>query len=463
MKTVVSVTSNGIGMGHICRQLGVVLSGEKQFDSVILSLSGALPRILQTTQNGDFPEAAERGVRFEYSPSRKTGWHQRAGWRGAAWRKYPGFRWEHYLADRIVALVEETAATDVIFDGVAAYDGVVEAMGRLRQLGGVRTNWYRPCLWQDKVPVARLEREAAFDRIIEPGDYAAAFDQGPTVGRPGVIKVAPVSMTEVLRLNDRVAARHALGLPVDGKVLLLAPGAGAVGSVDEIGAAVIAQIQKLGPEWTIAVTKQAIAQHSFATTGGQVVVLEDVFPLARQLAAFDAAISASGYNAANELVCAKIPTLFIPSLNHETDDQPARAHGLARLGAALDVMDSDLTKAFEQLLDPIEQARLVAGCELLPPATGGLETANLLAMDQEPSTTGGNSVVGEWKKRPAQAPGRPIVDLRAPIRQRGVGFELQESITVAELQGDTPIEHVVAGSSQEYLERRKQIAHWLYR
>lgn len=453
LKTVISVTSNGVGMGHICRQLAVLLSGEKQFNSVILSLSGALPRIAQTSLTGEFPEAAAREVGFEYSPSRKTGWHQRDGWRGAIWRKYPGYRWEHYLADRIVALVEETGASELIFDGVAAYDGVIEATKRLQ---GVRTNWFRPCLWQSGVPASRLEREHAFDRVIEPGDYAAEFDQGPTVGRADVTKVAPVSLTEVLKLNDRPTARAALGLPAEGPVLLLAPGAGAVGSVDDIGRDVIDQLRTLGPEWTVAVTQQAIAQHSLAKAHGRIKVLDDVFPLARHLAAFDAAVSASGYNAANELMCERVPTLFIPSLNHETDDQPMRAYGLAKKGAALDVTDLGLEKSVALLMDSDVRAELVEGCKSLPKATGGAETAALLAEDSP--IPANPSLSGKFSE-----PGRPLLDLR-PVAAKGKpSFEIRESVKVDDLRGETPIEHVLPGSSSGYRERRQQIANWLYR
>ncbi len=453
-RTVVSVTSNGVGMGHICRQLTVLLSGEKQFNSVILSLSGALPRVMETAASGEFPEAADRGIGFEYAPSYKAGWHHPDGWRSKVWRKRPGYRWDHYLADRIVALVEETQATDLMFDGVVAYDGVVEA---IKRLDGVRSTWMRRGLWQASVSGSRLKREAKFDQVIEPGDFVAEFDEGPTVGRPNIQHVAPISMTEVLNKRDRAESRVTLGLPEDGPVLLLAPGSGFAGSVDEVGRQVIALVRELGPDWTIAVTKQSIAQHSLDTEAeGKVVVLKDVFPLARYLSAFDAAVGASGYNAAHEWIAEAIPTLFIPSLNHQTDDQPTRARGLAQKGAALDVMASDLRTSVTQLMNPDVRAGLVEGCKSLPKPSGGREAANLLA-DQSASVAA--PVIGRKFRKPTN----PLIDLRPSADSGLPDVEFSESMTVANFTGSTPIEHVLPGSSAEYRAKREQAAHWLYR
>lgn len=441
-------------MGHICRQLSLLLSGDKQFNPVLMSLSGALPRVMEADAAGDFPESAERGIRYEYCPSYKAGWHQHSGWRSAVWSKRPGYRWERYLADRLVALVEETQATDIVFDGVVAYDGII---GAIKRLDGVRSTWMRRGMWQPSVKSKRLKRESVFDQVIEPGDFAADFDLGPTVGRPNITHVAPISMTEVLHRVDREAARQALGLPLEGPVLLLAPGSGAVGSVDEIGRQVVEQVQRIAPEWTIAVTKQSIAQHSIGSSDSRVVVLDDVFPLARYLAAFDAAVGASGYNAAHELLCEKVPTLFIPSLNHKTDDQPARARGLECLGAALDVMSSDLAASVTKLMDPEVREALVAGCERLPQANGGLQAAELLAAD---SVVGAEKVVSGAK---GKKPTSPLIDLRPPVSTGIPDFEVRDTMTVEDFRGSIPIEHVLSGSSAEYRAKREQAAHWLYR
>jgi UDP:flavonoid glycosyltransferase YjiC (YdhE family) len=101
-----------------------------------------------------------------------------------------------------------------------------------------------------------------------------------------------------------------------------------------------------------------------------------VYPLARYLAAFDAAISAAGYNSFHELLAARIPTLFIPNQKMEMDDQAARANFAARCGMALCAPPDDpysLTRCLRELVDPsvrsslrrrMEECRAENGAEL---------------------------------------------------------------------------------------------------
>jgi UDP-N-acetylglucosamine--N-acetylmuramyl-(pentapeptide) pyrophosphoryl-undecaprenol N-acetylglucosamine transferase len=108
------------------------------------------------------------------------------------------------------------------------------------------------------------------------------------------------------------------------------------------------------------------------------------YPLAECLAAFDAAISAAGYNSANELLHHGVPTIFLP-VEKGVDDQQARAARIAAAGAGLllaDPSDGDLATTLAHLLEPqtravmSEQARALA-------RGGGAATAAwaILALD----------------------------------------------------------------------------------
>ncbi len=99
---VLLATSNGVGMGHLTRQVTVALAGADRLDVTLLSLSAALPTVARAAVDGRLP-GADR-VRFEYCPSRTSAW-QGAGAAKVAWRTH----WDSYLADRLVALVAETA------------------------------------------------------------------------------------------------------------------------------------------------------------------------------------------------------------------------------------------------------------------------------------------------------------------------------------------------------------------
>jgi UDP-N-acetylglucosamine--N-acetylmuramyl-(pentapeptide) pyrophosphoryl-undecaprenol N-acetylglucosamine transferase len=59
------------------------------------------------------------------------------------------------------------------------------------------------------------------------------------------------------------------------------------------------------------------------------------FPLSRFFRAFDAAISAVGYNSLHELIFAGLPTLFVPNENPSQDDQLARTRYAERMASAI--------------------------------------------------------------------------------------------------------------------------------
>lgn len=450
--TVILMTSNGVGMGHMSRQLALALSGTHRFDAVVFSLSGALPRVAAAQAHGELPESAEREVRFEYCPSRASGWLPRSGVRAAARRRYPAYRWEPYLRDRLLALVDEVQASAVVFDGVVVYDGLRAA---LRQRPGLRSAWVRRGLWQPGVRAARLNAADDFDLVIEPGDHGGDRDRGPTRERGDAHATSPVSLTDVLAPSSRAEARLALGLPAEGNVLLLAPGSGALGSVDAIGRAVL---DHLAPSrWTVAVTRQSISRHDIgAGDDRRVVILDDVYPLARHLAAFDAAVSASGYNAVHELIAAGVATALVPSIGHLTDDQAARTCGVAARGLALDASE-DLLGSVNALLDDSTRSRLAQACVDAGPAAGGREAAALiasLASDGTPSRSAPN----------IPRPPRPIFDLRTPAPEGGSrSVVFTPSLRPSDLHGEHPIEHLLAGSSEDYRAARANAAEWVYR
>ncbi|HIZ36689.1 MAG TPA: hypothetical protein H9815_13000 [Candidatus Ruania gallistercoris] len=449
---VILMTSNGVGMGHLSRQLTVALSGAHRFDAVILTLSRALPRVIEAAHSGELPDATDRGVRFEYAPSWESGWLP-TGWRAPLRRKYRSYRWAPYLRDRIRALAVETGAQALVFDGVAPYPGLI---GARQQLPELKFAWLRRGLWRRGAPAARLDLSRYFDLTIEPGDVASQWDRGPTRGRTDVERLpGAVSLTDVLSPYSREEARRRLHLPADRPILLLTPGSGALASVDATAAEVLAAVRAAHPDWLVAVTRQSIARHSIQEDAGRVIVLDDVFPLVRYLSAFDAAVGVGGYNGVHELLSAGIPTLLIPSLHHATDDQPARTGGAARRGAALTVQSS-IASAIDRLLTPAVQDELRAVMRTLEPASAGL-----LIADRVAELAGAGTPATTW---PNVTPYAPLPDLRTQAR-RGTPTEVRwtHQLDRAMLEDVRPVEHVLPGTSQRYAAERRQIANWLYR
>jgi len=448
---VIFMTSNGVGMGHLSRQLTTIISDEHRIKPVLFSLSGALPRIARSHSAGELPELHGSGIRYEYCPSRESLHLPAKGWRRKFRVFYRSYRWHPYLRDRLVALVEEVGARAVVFDGVVPYSGLLKARKRLP---GVHFIWVRRGMWQKATPEHRLNLSKNFDLTIEPGDFAAAYDEGPTQQRNDAAKIAPISLTDVLIASTKNDARASLGLPTTGRILLLAPGSGALGSVKNTIDAIRELVETHHSSWCIALTRQAIARHDIKP-GRNLYVLEDVYPLARYLKAFDAAIGAAGYNSVHELLSARVPTLLVPSLNHATDDQRARAEGVAALGAAL-ISRGNLETETADLLSDTVRFELRTACARLPSASGGREAAELIYEQAR-------NACDYSKGRRPRAPKRPIIETRASIKRGDISDVLfTENVPENFLNEPIPVEHIISNSSTSYRKERQRIADWLY-
>ena len=467
---VVLVTSNGVGMGHLTRQLTLALSAPDTLDPILLSLSGALPTVRTAVAAGRLPEL--HGVRTEYCPSRRSGWLPKGGPARRLREVHPAFGWEPYFRDRIRALVAETGARVLLFDGVVPYAGLRDARKALPDTAFV---WMRRGMWRAGVGAEWLEHSDLFDLVIEPGDFATAGDQGLTAARRDATRVAPISIADAITLHDRTEARLSLGLDPDRPALLLTPGTGALEDVASPVRAAMSVLRRHAPDWQIAVTSPALAKHGVGADDEDVVLLTDTYPLARSLAAFDGAVSAAGYNSVHELLGAAIPTVLVPGQALGTDDQPGRAATLAAAGACLSVQPGDpqaMADAVARLLDPQTSAELRLHCATLPAQTGGAEAAGLVV-----DLAGGSAVpAGIEDSGPWGPPAwrRVLPDPRTPVtwpstdgpdaspRRGRPPLRLTEDLPTHRV-GEDPLEHLVDGSSADYRRARADIAHWIYR
>lgn len=465
---VVLATSNGVGMGHLTRQLTLALSAPDRLDPVLFSLSGALPTVRSAVASGRLPEL--QGVRTEYCPSRKSGWLPKGGPARRLREVHPAYGWEPYFAERIRALVAETGARLVLFDGVVPYAGLVAAR---RALPATAFVWMRRGMWRAGVGDDWLRHADLFDLVIEPGDFAAAGDVGLTAQRRDATKVAPISMADAIAGQDRVEARRSLGLDPDRPALLLTPGTGALEDVGSPVQVALEVMRERAPDWQVAVTSPALARHGVGAADEGVTLLTDTYPLARSLAAFDAAVSAAGYNSVHELLGAGIPTVLVPGQSLGTDDQPGRAATLEGEGACLSVQPDDaagMRAAMTRLLDPDTAAGLREACAALPATTGGAEAARLVTdLASTSAAPTGLAGAGPWGP-PAWR--RALPDLRTPVtwpsdedhagRRGRRPLRLTEELP-AHRVGEDPLEHLVEGASPAYRRARADIARWIYR
>ena len=463
--SVLLITSNGAGMGHLARQLAVAIAGSEQVDSTILSMSRALPTILG------------EGVRGEYAPGPDRDW-------------IPAERWPHYLAARIGALAREVRAQAVVFDGVAPYRGITLARRQMRDVPFV---WFRRGMWREGVNGSQLWKGALFDAIIEPGDISRAADRGLTASRTDAVRISPVSLVEVVTPLPRHEAARALGLDPARPAVLMTLGTGRLGDVATPGATILDALLEV-TDWQIGVVRSSIADMEIPVHDhARIFPVKGVFPLARYLSAFDAAVSAAGYNSVHELIPSRLPTLLIPNLSTRTDDQRARAREAERLGVALVAEPGsprELKDGVEAMADAPTRDRILQAIAALPDSvlTGGAaQTATRLldlATSFQPSALSPRERMAEWRddgkeslkrflgpggtNRVRRALGRPTAAAGERVRvtvgeverldptTRSLRF--MESPGVADLEGPDPVEHIVAGASGPYRSARELIA-----
>jgi hypothetical protein len=132
--------------------------------------------VVVATGSERLPEAHDAGLLTEYVPARDA-----LGGSDA--------RWHAFLRDRLRHFVELHRPCAVVVDGLP-HDGILAATA---DHPGVRWLWIREAMWRRDAGTEWLGRAAAFDGVLEPGEFAAAGDEGLTVAdRTAVTIVAPI-------------------------------------------------------------------------------------------------------------------------------------------------------------------------------------------------------------------------------------------------------------------------------
>jgi UDP-N-acetylglucosamine--N-acetylmuramyl-(pentapeptide) pyrophosphoryl-undecaprenol N-acetylglucosamine transferase len=106
----------------------------------------------------------------------------------------------------------------------------------------------------------------------------------------------------------------------------------------------------------------------------------DYYPMAEMAAAFDAAVSAVGYNTTMELLHHGVPTVFVP-FARQVDDQEARAQRIASAGAGLylPILEpAPLQTAVLRLLDPHQATALREAAREMVPGSGADHAAQAI-------------------------------------------------------------------------------------
>lgn len=343
------VTSNGAGMGHLARLMAYARRMQNDLEPYFLSLSQAVGVV------------RAYGMAYEYLPS--------SGASGLTPRE-----WNGVFVARVRETIERIQPEIVVFDATYPYAGIPKIQEADARPVWV---WSRRGMWKPDHDGERAQSQVGkstwFDAVLEPGDFAAAYDRGITASQPAQ-RVRPVTLLDQRDLAERIEARIALGLPTDGPLSLVSLGAGNINDTSgDVGAAIEA-LRKLG-------VGICLTQSQIGVTGA---TPDDVFelhhfPLSEYSRAFDVSVSAAGYNSFHELLRFGVPTLFVPNTRTALDDQSARARFAADHGLAHAVDAVRVDEAADLLADLLANgSAMVSRMHERDPGNGATEGARLL-------------------------------------------------------------------------------------
>jgi UDP:flavonoid glycosyltransferase YjiC (YdhE family) len=257
------------------------------------------------------------------------------------------------------------------------HEGIVEAV---RAHPGVTWVWVRRAMWQRGVGAEWLAEGKVFDFVLEPGEFAAVADEGPTAAeRANAHQVGPITFLDETELLDAVAARTELDL--DGRpAALLQLGAGNINDIASPVARITRHLTAHG--FQVVLAESAIATAPIPPVAGARII--KVYPVSRYLRAFDLVVSAAGYNSYHEQIGFGVPTVFVPNTRTKLDDQVGRARFAAATGVALNIEDpapdsDELEKVLDAAVRPEVRAAMRRRCAELTFGNGAAAAAAWLS------------------------------------------------------------------------------------
>lgn len=432
-------------MGHLARATAVAEELKNTAQPIIVSVAGGIAEV-----------PAIIGIPCEYIPGKARRW-------------MPAHRWDRYFRDRLIAIADETGARVISFDGVVPYPGFIATKLKRPDLSIV---WVRRGLWQKNILRFALPFQSRLvDAIIEPGDIARAYDNGPTSKRKDAIVTSPVSLYSKVRTHSRDDARKILGLDSNRPAVLVQLGTGDTDMNEKMHAALSGLLA--WPGLQVVLTKNPEdAQGRTLVPAGLETKIQRYFPLADVLAAFDGAIAAAGYNSVHELLPAQIPTVLISNIRG-TDDQDARAkwchdHGYALRADHANL--SDITATVKKLSDDSVRNTLRSKCAELSDTNGGKQIAEILLNLANSATKKPSKRITRFVATQAIHKATYLFRLIRPYKKiatledKSILFsqEISAEYLRTHIKGNQRFEHLIDGASKNYVSARHEIASKAY-
>jgi hypothetical protein len=344
-------SDNGHGLGHITRLMAMARRLGPSSDALFLTMSESHELVRRC------------GFPVEYAPSpSKLGLRR--------------IEWDELFALRLTEMIDAFGPHCIVIDHVnppRLFARIATEHPRIALV------WSRRGLWRDDRNRRSFELHSSLDAIVEPMDLASPVDQGDTVRFADAVRVGPITFTGPDELVAREEARRELGLPQEGTAVLLQMSADTPDALRALVTSVRDLVRSVDPTAHLFAPLHVLHAHALEPVPG--VSMRPVYPVARYLQAFDAAISTAGYNSFHELLMAAVPTMFVARSTDSLDHQDLRASFVHRAGAAIHVPalpTPDDTSAVARLLDPRQWPRFRAAATALYPGNGAVEAASLL-------------------------------------------------------------------------------------
>lgn len=320
-RPVLMLSSNGIGLGHLSRQLAVGSRLPRPFLPVFYSQS--------------------TGIRLA----------RQAGYLAAhiQHHRYNGLEipaWNQALGRDLLAFARHLRPVAVVVDCTVIFGGFIKLLEAVA--GQIPRIWIRRgFLAEDHVKA--LEAARHFDHIIEPGDLAADYDAGPSAAlRDQVTRTPPVLYTAPEDCVPRKRAKEELGLSSDRPCIALMLGhtlGDRTGPIRETLCRTLAQM-----DVEVLDIQSTLEPQKAPPPGPANLRRAALYPAFRWSKAFDAIITLAGYNAFHESLLGKIPTLFLVWPQPGMDRQDLRVAWAKDRGLALGLDAEPLSRGDDSAL-----------------------------------------------------------------------------------------------------------------
>lgn len=334
--SIVFCPTNGVGFGHFTRCLAVARQIRRQRPEIPIVFLVSTPMVYISRAFG---------FQTYYVPPRSDLEVMGDG----------GAYWSSLLGTQLGAILPAHHAGVFVFDGVVPFQAIMETLAETPQ---VRRAWIRRGLLPaDKDAMARKHVDS-FQMILRPSEASARPEEAAADDRnrpvPPIVSVAEEDFV------PRDEARRRLGLDPERLAVYVQLGAG-IRNDTTSNTEIVLDVLRRRPEVQIVLAESPLSPPSRAPDASLVVIRE--YPNAHLFKAFDAAISAAGYNTFHELVLAGVPTVFVPlePSSAGSDNQVARAEFAVEAGAAVLVHESLPAEDFERAIRSHVEALLDDG------------------------------------------------------------------------------------------------------